>query len=100
MANIVKRVNFGDGEGKLSQRVILRPGSQQGFPEKHDTQPPRKLSGDALLIVDPNRARFLQITDPVLRLLRTTNSPPREREVVKRSLLELLLYWAERRLGI
>ena len=44
---------------------------------------------------DPYRARFIEIANPTLRLLRARKLPPKEREIVESSLFDQYAYLNE-----
>lgn len=95
MANIIRRVTFNDDDKKLSSQGSLWPDNQTRYFSKCNPNVPEKNSESEFYLTCPYRARFLEIIHPGLRQLRARKLPPEEREIVRKDLLELLLYWAE-----
>lgn len=95
MANIIKRVTFSDDDNKLSSQGTFWPNNQTRHSSKCNPNVPEESQENEFYLTCPYRARFLEIIHPGLRQLRAAKLPPKEREVLRKDLLELLLYWAE-----
>lgn len=94
--------------GNVIRYISGEEGNHLGLPssyyrplKKHSDNPRQELSSeennskDLPRILDPHRAKFLQVIHPALRQLRASKLPPKERAEVKKGLLEQFLYMAE-----
>lgn len=98
MANIIRYISSEDS-GNLPVSILSSWPPNKTSNKKEKTENPESQERKKIewlpAETNPHRARFLQIAHPGLRQLRASKANPNEREIVRRSLLEQMLHWAE-----
>ena len=98
MGNFIKKLSGDDSKPIILLPTFSRPDNASYFDSRE------KLSGRSfnpqyrVTDLDPYRQRFESYNHPIVREIRARTKPPNEQEIVKRSLMELLLEWAEQEL--
>ena len=98
MGNVIRYISGEELNRAQASQNFARPPEWKD--EEKQTDASQAASQYLPVKPDPYRAKFLQIIDPNLRQLRASILNPEEAEFAERSLMELLLDWAERKLEL